>query len=260
MSLLLQWYACIFLSKILWTDLVYAHCGPHAPASLPCLIWSLYKHSNRHDGAPARSFLSQCTSSIMNGDREGILVHWPAESPIWFSGSSLCHVECEWRSNLRDLERNYTGCSTTSVQGFKTFSTYQTRTFSIGYNVILVCGRSHVQINIRPGTCYSEFSRCTPLLQAYAIIVPQIRTVAIFDLYFQTSTRNINYSFQLFVAVSLELLKPSLNEPQAEINYELWWCGLITWWCPSVTVGEIVMFSWWWNKHKYPLYSGTWFY
>jgi len=84
-------------------------------------------------------------------------------------------------------------CSTTSVQGFKTFSIYQNRTFSSGYNVSFVCGRSHVQINIRPGTCYSEFSRCTPLLQAYARIVPQIRTTSFFHLYFQTSIGNINY-------------------------------------------------------------------
>jgi len=87
-------------------------------------------HSNRHDGAPVGSFLSQC--SRMNDDREGILVRWPVESPIWFSGSSLCHVECEWHSNLRDLETNYTGCSTTSVQGFRMFSTYQHRTFQEG--------------------------------------------------------------------------------------------------------------------------------
>ena len=79
-----------------------------------------------------------------------------------------------------------------------------------------------------PWTSYSEFSRCTPLLQAYAGIVPSIRTTAIFHLYFQASTRKINYPFQLFVAVSFELLKSSLNEPQAEINYELRGCGLIT--------------------------------
>lgn len=127
----------------------------------------------------------------MNDDREGILVHWPAESPIWFSGSSLCHVECEWHSSLRDLETNHTGCSTTSVQGFKTFRTYQNRTFSNGYNVSFVCGMSHIQINIRPGTCYSEFSRYTPFLQAYAGTVPQIRTTAIFHFYFQTSIGNI---------------------------------------------------------------------
>ena len=180
----------------------------------------------------------------MNGGREGISVHWPAESPIWFSGSSLCHVQCEWNSNLRDLETNCTGCSTTPVQGFKTFSAYQNRIFSSGYNASFGCERSHVQINIRLETSCTEFSRFTPLLQAYAGIVPQIRTTAIFHIYLQSCIGNISSSFQLFVAVYSELLKSSLNEPQPEINYELWRCGLITWWCPSATVGEIVMIGW----------------
>ena len=118
-----------------------------------CHAWFNHytSNSNRHDGAPAGSFLSQC--SRMNDDREGNLVRWPVESPIWFSGSSLYHVEREWHSNLRDLETNYTGCSTTSVQGLRTFSTCQRRTFSRGY-VSFVCGRSKVQVNIRPWTSW----------------------------------------------------------------------------------------------------------
>jgi hypothetical protein len=58
-------------------------------------------------------------------------------------------------------------------------------------------------------------------------IVPQIRKTAIFRIYFPTSIVNINFSFQLFVSVSSELLKSPLNEMQAEINYELWECGFI---------------------------------
>jgi hypothetical protein len=156
---------CRYCYRVMPVYLFLIFCGPPL-----CLLTASRTHQrvchswvNRYTSIaigmmahlPARSFLSQC--SRMNGGREGILVHWPAESPIWLSGSSLTHVECEWHSNLRDLETNYTGCSTTSVRGLKTFSSYQNRTFSSGYNVGFVCGRSHVRININPGTSFPSF-------------------------------------------------------------------------------------------------------